>query len=296
MSDCVGIVGMGLMGQAFTHHLLQGGFKVQGFDIDETRGRQLHERGGTPVDSPAAAARGARWVVTSLPNSDIVREVALGANGIAQGAAPGLIFADASTSRPEDSEKLGADLAQRGIRFVDACVSGTSAMAWKKDLIVIAGGSPEDFEACKPLFAGFARAAYRMGAVGSGAMAKLVINLILFGNRLALAEGLVLGMKAGMDSDNLLRVLQDAACSSKTMIDKGPKMLNADFSPEGHVRTSLKDARLALEQGARVGAPMLVTSLWTQLQQAAYQQGLADMDSSAFIEVLRGMAGLPKRT
>src|SRR5262245_15797057 len=295
MSDCVGVVGMGLMGQAFTHHLLQSGFRVQGFDIDEQRGRQLHERGGTPVESAAAAARGSRWVLTSLPNSDIVREVVLGPNGVAQGAPAGLIIADASTSRPEDSERLGAELAQRGISFLDACVSGTSAMAWKKDLIVIAGGTVEAFEACKPLFAGFSRAAYRMGPIGAGAMTKLVINLILFGNRLALAEGLVLGMKAGMDGENLLRVLQDAACSSKTMVDKGPKMLRGDFSPEGHVRTSLKDARLALEQGARLGAPMLVTTLWTQLQQAAYQQGLADMDSTAFIEVLRTLGGLPRR-
>jgi 3-hydroxyisobutyrate dehydrogenase-like beta-hydroxyacid dehydrogenase len=286
---------MGLMGQAFTHHLLQSGFKVQGFDIDEQRARQLHERGGVPVESPAATARGARWVLTSLPNSDIVREVVLGPNGIAQGAAPGLIVADASTSRPEDSERLGAELAKRGIPFLDACVSGTSAMAWKKDLIVIAGGTPEAFEACKPLFAGFARAAYHMGPVGSGAMTKLVINLVLFGNRLALAEGLVLGMKAGMEGEALLQVLQDGACSSKTMIDKGPKMLRGDFSPEGHVRTSLKDARLALEQGARLGAPMLVTTLWAQLQQAAYQQGLADKDSSAFIEVLRALGGMPKR-
>jgi len=295
MSDCVGVVGMGLMGQAFTHHLLQSGFKVQGFDIDEQRARQLHERGGVPVESPAATARGARWVLTSLPNSDIVREVVLGPDGIAQGAGPGLIIADASTSRPEDSERLGAELAKRGIGFLDAAVSGTSAMAWKKDLIVIAGGTPEAFAACKPLFAGFARAAYHMGPVGSGAMTKLVINLVLFGNRLALAEGLVLGMKAGMEGEALLRVLQDGACSSKTMIDKGPKMLRGDFSPEGHVRTSLKDARLALEQGQRLGAPMLVTTLWTQLQQAAYQQGLADKDSSAFIEVLRALGGMTKR-
>ena len=105
----------------------------------------------------------------------------------------------------------------------------------------------------------------------------------------------VLGNKAGMQMDNLLKVLQDGACSSKTMIDKGPKMLKSDFTPEGHVKTSLKDGRLALEQGARLGAPMLIGSLWTQLQQAAYNQGLADVDSSAFIEVLRGMAGLPKR-
>jgi 2-hydroxy-3-oxopropionate reductase len=296
MAECVGIVGVGLMGQAFAHHLLESGFKVQGFDLDERRLAQLHEQGGTPVESPAAAARGAHWLITSLPTSDIVREVVLGTNGVAESAGKGLILADTSTSRPEDSEKLGAELAKRGIRFLDACVSGTSAMAWKKDLIVIAGGTVEDFEAARPLFDGFARAAYRMGAVGSGAVTKLIINLILFGNRLALAEGLVLGMKAGMEGESLLKVLQDGACSSKTMIDKGPKMLKADFSPEGQVRTSLKDARLALEQGARLGAPMLVTSLWTQVQQAAYQQGLADLDSSAFIEVLRGMAGLSKRT
>ncbi len=296
MAETVGIVGVGLMGQAFAHHLLQSGFKVQGYDLDERRLAQLHEQGGAPVDSPAAAARGARWLITSLPTSDIVKEVVLGASGVAESAAKGLILADTSTSRPEDSEKLGAELAKRGIRFLDACVSGTSAMAWKKDLIVIAGGTVEDFEAARPLFDGFARAAYRMGAVGSGAVTKLIINLILFGNRLALAEGLVMGMKAGMEGESLLKVLQDAACSSKTMIDKGPKMLKADFSPEGQVRTSLKDARLALEQGSRLGAPMLVTSLWTQLQQAAYQQGLADLDSSAFIEVLRGIAGLPKRT
>jgi 3-hydroxyisobutyrate dehydrogenase-like beta-hydroxyacid dehydrogenase len=295
MSDRVGIVGMGLMGSAFTHHLLQSGLEVQGYDLDESRGRQLHERGGTPVESPAATASGARWVLTSLPNSDIVREVVLGRNGIAEGAGPGLIIADASTSRPEDSQRLGAELAKRGIGFLDAAVSGTSAMAWKKDLIVIAGGTPEHFEACKPLFAGFARAAYRMGPVGSGAMTKLVINLVLFGNRLALAEGLVFGMKAGMEGEALLAVLQDGACSSKTMIDKGPKMLNADFSPEGQVKTSLKDARLALEQGQRYGAPMFVGALWAQLQQSAYQHGLADHDSSSFIEVLRVLAGLEKR-
>lgn len=295
MGERVGIVGMGLMGQAFVHHLLESGFQVQGYDIDERSMAKLHERGGMPVESPAAAARGARWLITSLPNSDIVREVVLGANGVAHGTARGLIVADTSTSRPEDSARLGAQLAERGIRFLDACVSGTSAMAWKKDLIVIAGGAAEDFEAAKPVFAGFSRAAYHMGAAGSGALTKLIINLILFGNRLALAEGLVLGMKAGVAGESLLRVLQDGACSSKTMIDKGPKMLNGDYTPEGQVKISLKDARLALEQGTRVGAPMLVASLWTQLQQAAYQQGLADMDSVAFIEVLRGLAGLPKR-
>ncbi|MCC6534337.1 MAG: NAD(P)-dependent oxidoreductase [Burkholderiales bacterium] len=295
MGERVGVVGVGLMGSAFSHHLLQSGFEVRGYDPDPQRMAELRERGGVAVDCPAAAAEGARWLLLSLPSSDVVREVVLGERGVLQGAAPGLIVADATTSRPQDSERIGTELAQHAIRFLDAAVSGTSAMAWKKDLVVIAGGTQADFEACRALFDAIGRACYRMGPVGSGALAKLVINLVLFGNRLALAEGLVLGVKAGMDGPSLLSVLQDAACSSKTMIDKGPKMLAGDYAAEGQVKTSLKDARLALEQGMRVGAPMLVGALWSQLQQAGYEQGLAEHDSVAFIEVLRQLAGLPRR-
>ena len=295
MAERVGIVGVGLMGQAFAHHLLGSGFEVQGFDIDPKRMDQLRQQGGIPVDSAAAAARGVRWMLTSLPTSDIVRAAVFGPQGIAEGAERGMLLADASTSRPQDSEKLGAELAGHGIRFLDAAVSGTSAMAWKKDLIVIAGGAEADFEACRPYFAAFSRTAYRMGPAGSGALTKLIVNLILAGNRLALAEGLVLGMKAGLESESLLNVLQDGACSSKTMVDKGPKMLKGDYTPEGQVRISLKDARLALEQGSRFGSPMLITSLWAQIQQAAYEKGLGDYDSVAYFEVLRELAGLPRR-
>jgi 3-hydroxyisobutyrate dehydrogenase-like beta-hydroxyacid dehydrogenase len=295
MTERVGIVGVGLMGQALAHNLLQAGFEVQGFDVDAKRMDELAEQGGIPVTSAAAAARGVRWIVTSLPTSDIVRDAVLGPNGIAEGAGEGLILADTTTARPQDSERIGTELAERGIRFLDAAVSGTSAMAWRKDLIIIAGGAPEDFETCLPYFRAMSREAYLMGPVGSGALTKLIINLILAGNRLALAEGLVLGMKVGMDGEHLLTVLQDAACSSKTMLDKGPKMLHGEYSPEGLVRIALKDSRLMLEQGSRVGSPMLVTSLWSQVLQAASEQGLAERDSVAFIEVLREMAGLPRR-
>ncbi|MDP6277958.1 MAG: NAD(P)-dependent oxidoreductase [Nitrospinota bacterium] len=295
MAERVGIAGIGLMGSALSAHLIEAGFEVQGFDVDGKRVDEFAERGGIPVDSPAAAAKGSRWMVTSLPTSDIVREVVFGEGGIVETAEEGMILADATTSRPEDSERLGAELTERGIRFLDAAVSGTSVMAWEKDLIIIAGGEKEDFDACRPYFKAISRAAYHMGPVGSGAVSKLIINLILAGNRLALAEGLTLGTKAGMEMNNLLTVLQDAACSSKTMIDKGPKMVNAEYSPEGLVRISLKDSRLMLEQGQRFGSPMMLTSVWSQVAQAAYNQGLAEKDSVAFYEVLRGMAGLEKR-
>lgn len=134
-----------------------------------------------------------------------------------------------------------------------------------------------------------------MGPVGSGALTTLIVNRILAGNRLAPAEGLVLGMKAGMGGESLLAVLRDAAGASKTMSDKGPKELHGEYSPEGLARIALKDFHLVLEQGRRLGAPMLLTSIWSQVLQAASEGGLAERDSVAFIEVLRELAGLPRR-
>ncbi|MBT3822497.1 MAG: NAD(P)-dependent oxidoreductase, partial [Nitrospinaceae bacterium] len=290
MAEKVGIVGIGLMGSALSGGLLQEGFEVQGFDTDGRRLDEFTERGGTAVDSPAAAAQGVNWMITSLPHGEIVREVALGANGIIEGAEKGLILCDASTTSPEDTEKLGSDLAERGIRFLDTCVSGTSAMAWEKDLIVIAGGEKSDFEACRPYLESFSRAAYHMGPVGSGALTKLIINLVLAGNRLALGEGLTLGTKAGMDVNNLLAVLQDGACHSKTMLDKGPKMVEGNYEPEG--RMSTETPRLMIEQGSRFGAPTMVASMWLQLVQAGCEMGLAEQDPVAFHEAQRVLAGL----
>lgn len=295
MSQRVGIVGMGLMGQAFIKNLRETGFEVQGFDVDPARMDDLREKGGEPVETPEAAARGVNFVVASLPTSGVAREAALGAGGIAEGAKEGLYLLDTTTSRPEDSVRLAEDLAERGIRFLDSAVSGTSTMAVEKDLVVIAGGEAEDFDACRAVFAGFSRAAYHMGPVGSGARTKLVINMILAGNRLALAEGLMLGTKVGLEMEALLEVLKDGACFSKTMIDKGPKMIHADYSKQGQVKTSLKDSRLMLEQGRLHGSPMLMTNLWSQVAQMAYERGYGEEDTVAFFEVLREMGGLPSR-
>lgn len=295
MVERVGIVGMGLMGQAFITNMRKSQIAVQGFDVDAARMDQLKEHGGEPVGSPAEAAKGVDYMVTSLPNSGIAREVMLGSGGIAEEAGEGLIVCDTTTARPEDSERLAGDLAERGIRFLDAAVSGTSAMAQKGDLVVIAGGAAEDFEACRDVFASFSRAAYYMGPAGSGARTKLIVNLVLAGNRLALAEGLVLGEKAGLDRDNLLRVLQDGASGSKTMVDKGPMMVAADYRTQSLISNVLKDSRLMLEQGQKFGAPLPMTALWSQLIQAAHEKGYGEKDVTVFIEILRDLAGLEDR-
>ncbi len=295
MSERIGIVGMGLMGQAFIKHLRNAQFMIQGFDVDPARMDQLAAAGGHPVDTPAEAAKDVKCVIASLPTSDIAREVIFGPGGMTETAADGMYICDTTTARPEDSEKTYAELKERGIRYLDSAVSGTSTMAEAGDLVVIAGGDAEDFEACRPYFEGFSRAAYHMGPAGSGARTKLIINLILAGNRLALAEGMVLGEKAGLEANNLLSVLQDGACSSKTMVDKGPKMIDADYSKQGQVKISLKDSRLMMEMGQKLGAPVMMIQVYSQIMQAALEKGYGEKDTVAFYEIMRGMAGLEER-
>lgn len=295
MAERVGIVGLGLMGQAYSQNLIPAGFDVQGFDTDPARMDELREKGGTPVESPAAAARGARWLITALPTSAIVREVALGPNGVAEGADKGLLFVDTSTAAPEESKALAIDLAERGIRFLDCPVSGTSLMAQSKDLIVMAAGPAEDYEACKPLFDGISRGSYHVGPSGAGALTKLIINLVLMGNAFALAEGLTLGMKAGLDTERILAVLKDGAAGSKVMDQKGMKMINADYETHLSLAMAVKDVGLMLEQGKAYGTPMMLTSTYSQMTQSAARMMGSDQDYSSFIELLREMSGMERR-
>ncbi len=200
---------------------------------------------------------------------------------------------DTTTARPEDSAEIAAELENRGIAFLDASLSGTSKMAWSRDLVAMVGGRAEDFERAQPVLDAISRKSYHLGPGGAGARTKLIVNLVLGLNRLALAEGLVLGMKAGMDMDILLAVLKDGAAYSKGMDQKGEKMIRGDYRPEARIRQHHKDVRLILEQGQRFGAPMFLTSVMDQILQAAETGGLSDMDNSTVIEVLRRFAGIP---
>lgn len=295
MAERVGMVGVGLMGHAFASNLIAAGFEVQGFDPVEERMTALAALGGTPVGSPAAAARGVQWVITSLPNSGIVREVALGTGGIVEGAEAGLVVIDTSTSSPQESMGTGEALAARGVGFLDASVSGTSEMAAAKDLIVVAGGSAEDFEGSRAVLAGFSREAYYLGPNGNGALAKLIINLNILAHRYALAEGLVLAEKAGIDLGRMLAILKDSAAGCKVMDQKGTKMVEAEYSPVGRLLNATKDIGLIVDQGRVHESPMLLSSAIAEGFWMAGRQGYSELDGASIFEFLREMAGLPGR-
>jgi 3-hydroxyisobutyrate dehydrogenase-like beta-hydroxyacid dehydrogenase len=289
MSGTVALIGMGLLGSALAENLLKAGFAVRGYDTAPERMRQHAERGGHVAASPAEAARGASAVMTCLMTADIVREALLGPAGALEEAAPGVVAIDNSTIHPDASVALAAELGRRGIAMVDAPVGGSSGQARRREAPVLVGGDPEVFARCRPILDALAQRVHHVGPNGSGARAKLVINLVLGLNRLALAEGLLFGLHQGLDGKTLLSVLKDSAAYSRAMDIKGERMLEGNFEPEGKLAQHLKDVELMLEVGHAAGAPLLATALHRQLLIAGVAAGLSERDNSSIIAVLRSL-------
>lgn len=285
----VGLIGVGAMGSGFARNLLDAGYDVVGCDRQPQRLDALVARGGTAAATPAEASRGATWVVTSLPGPDDVRAVVLGPGGIVEGAAPGTTIVDTSTSLPEHSRRLAAALDERDLGFVDASISGTGATVMTKDIVMLVGGSDTEVARCDELFRAICRRYHHLGPTGSGALAKLVVNVAVVGNRLALAEALTFGISAGMDAGAVLEVLKDGSSYSRAMDLKGEKMIRRDYEPESTLGASVKGASTLLDHGREIGAPMFLTGLYAQIAQVAVRLGYESADPASVIEALRHM-------
>ena len=294
MAGVIAYIGMGLLGSALAEDLIKAGFTVRGFDIAPERVREHEARGGVPARSPADAARGAAIVMTCLMTADLVRDVLLGPDGALDAAPPGVIVIDNSTIDPDASVALAAQLTARGIPMLDAPVAGSSGQARRREAPVMVGGDPDVFARCRPILDALSERVRHVGPNGAGARAKLVVNLVLGLNRLALAEGLLFGLRQGLDGKALLAILKESSAYSRAMDLKGERMIEGRFEAEGKLVQHLKDVDLMLEVAHGAGAPLLATALHRQLLLAGVAGGLGDHDNSAIIEVLRSLIAAPR--
>jgi 3-hydroxyisobutyrate dehydrogenase-like beta-hydroxyacid dehydrogenase len=276
----IGMIGLGLLGSALAERFLGAGFHVIGFDIDAQRCEQLTQLGGRAAASALAVARQGQ-LVFSLPTSDIVAGVL---DEIAAALPPGCLIVDTTTGEPERSAALGAQLAARGIAYVDATVVGSSAQVSNRDVIVMAGGRPDDFADCAAIFSCFARQAFHVGPWGAGARLKLVVNLVLGLNRAVLAEGLAFARTCGIDAGQALEVLRAGAAYSRVMDTKGRKMIEEDFACQARLAQHLKDVRLIRAEGRRIGARLPLSDVHEQLLEKLLDAGLGDVDNAAIIK------------
>ena len=296
MAQRIAVVGVGLMGTSLARHLLSAGYSVIAHDTDSAKVEALVKLGAKSVRSPDQIAPEVDVIMLSLPNSTIVNDVLTNSLKLLETGRKGLIVVDASTADPDMSIAMAAQLRERGIEMLDGTISGTSEMFAEKNAIFMVGGSEQAFKECEPLFRAASREAFYMGANGTGENTKLVVNLVLSLNRMALAEGLTLAAKAGLDQGQALRVLKASAAYSSAMDQKGERMVKKNFTrPASALTTSYKDARLILALGAKLDCPLLMMSLYVQALASEISKGKKELDPATIISFYADLANIGRQ-
>jgi 3-hydroxyisobutyrate dehydrogenase-like beta-hydroxyacid dehydrogenase len=277
------------MGGELAGRLLAGGLRVVGHDPRAECRDRLAGLGGEQAGSATAVFAAARVVLLSLPDSTVVGRVL---DEVAD-LLPGSRVIDTTTGDPDATAALGERLAAAGAGYLDATLTGSSRVARAGELVVTAGGPAEQFRLAEPLFRLFAARWFHVGPWGSGARTKLVVNLVLGLNRAVLAEGLAFARRCGLDPSAVLDVLRSGAAYSRVMDTKGGKMLTGDFTTDAKLAQHLKDVRLILAAGAKVGATLPLSGLHEQLLAGLVDRGLGDADNSCVIRAFDGPGGGP---
>jgi 3-hydroxyisobutyrate dehydrogenase-like beta-hydroxyacid dehydrogenase len=283
----VGIIGIGLMGQAFAERLLAAGFAVIGYDVDPQKAARLAGRGGRAVASIGEVARAANPILIAVFSTDQVEDVVRRHVLPERRAGADPILMCTSTCDPDRVAALAAEAQAAGLRFLEVPVSGTSEQVRRGDGVALVGGDPALVEQVASVLDALFAARFHIGRVGDGGRAKLAVNLILGLNRLALAEGLVFAERLGLDVAAFLPVAQASAASSQVMGTKGPKMISGDFAPEGRVRQTLKDVHLMLDQARVRGQDLPALAVHADVLAACVRLGEQDRDNSIIIEEIR---------
>jgi 2-hydroxy-3-oxopropionate reductase len=291
----IGIIGVGLLGSAVASRLLQGEFEVKGFDTRPEQVKVLQAYGLKPVRSIADAAAESEAVFTILPSLAIVEDVIAGAGGLIETAAPGTTLIQMSTISPELTRNLASAAAAKGLDFLDAPMSGTSAMVERGDCAIFVAGDRTLAQACQPVFDAIGKKTHYVGEVGAATLAKLATNLLVGLNTAALAEALVLGAKGGLDPALLLGILKESAGASKMVEVRGPLMVDHRFAAQMKVDLFLKDFKLMLDEASRLGVSLPLTSITQQLATATAAAGRGEEDLAAIVTTLELLAGLQRK-
>jgi len=291
-----GFIGVGNMGGPMCRNLIKQDFQVVVCDKNPAALKRCTDLGATSAATPKAIAAESDVVFTSLPEPQDIEAVALGPEGILAGAHEGLIYVDLSTNSPSGARKLAAACAEKGIPMLDAPVSGGVTGAEAGTVSVIVGGDAKVVEQVRPMFEAIGSEVHHMGPVGAGTVAKLVNNMLSFVNMAALSEGLMLGVKAGVDPAKLLHVIETSSGASNATAKFTRKVFKGDFEPGFALDLAHKDLRLALALGDEVGSPLMFGGLLVNLMRQMRHKGYGVKDSSIIVRYLEEAMGVELRT
>jgi 3-hydroxyisobutyrate dehydrogenase-like beta-hydroxyacid dehydrogenase len=288
----VGFIGVGAMGGPMAQNLVKHGFSLVVHDVDPAKAALWRTRGARVVDSAAEVAAGVPRTICMVETTAQAEAVLTGERGIVHTARAGHVMACMSTIDPFVARRLAERLEVHGIAMLDAPVSGGTERAASGELSIIVGGPAETVAACRDLFRAMGANVFHVGGVGQGLAMKLINNMLVQVNTVAVAEALVLGVKAGLDPQAIYDVVRVSTGTSFAFETRAPRMLRRDFAPGGTVDISFKDQELETAFAKHLGVPVLLANVTQQVYQMARAAGFNKEDGSVVVKVLERLAGV----
>jgi len=280
----VGVIGLGLLGTALCERLIGAGYPVYVFNRTRDKAEPLIARGARWSDNPLIDCD---RLVICLYTTEVVEEVL---SQLDEGLRPGQILIDTTTGNPEQTVALGTRLAERGVHYLETPIAASSEQTRRGDAVALVGATDDAYAACGDLFDAIAAKTFHVGPWGSAAKMKLVNNLVLGLNRVALAEGLLFAKAVGIPPAKALDVLKEGNAYSVAMDVKGRQMVERDFPLQAKLAQHAKDVGLILAEANRVGLSLPFSKLHKQLLSEAEAAGLGDEDNSVIIQAIEQLS------
>jgi 2-hydroxy-3-oxopropionate reductase len=286
----IGFIGLGIMGKPMSKNLLKAGHQLVVYDIMPEVVAEVVASGAESAGSPGEVAARCDLVITMLPNSPHVKTAILGAGGVLEGARTGSLVVDMSSIDPMVSREVGQRLAEKGIHFMDAPVSGGEPKAIEGTLSIMVGGSQADFERAEALLTCMGTSVVRCGDIGAGNVTKLANQIIVALNIAAMSEALVLATKCGVDPELVYKAIRGGLAGSTVLDAKAPLALGRKFNPGFRINLHIKDLANALSAGHEMGVPLPLTAQVMEILQALRVDGMGDLDHGAIIRFYEKLA------
>jgi len=286
MTEKVGLIGPGLMGQPMALNLINAGYPLWVYSRSADRAQPLVEAGATACSTPREVAENSDIVITIVSDTPDVEQVILGDDGVIQGASAGNVVVDMSTISASATRKIAAQLGEKGIEMLDAPVSGGDIGARDGTLSIMVGGKSEVFDRVKPLFEIMGKNIVHVGDVGAGQVAKTCNQMLVAQHVNAVAEALLLAKKCGVDPAKVREALLGGFAASRVLEVHGMRMLNRDFVPGFKAKLHKKDMRIAMEIIDELNMDLPATKLATEGINRAVEDGLGEADTTSVVQIL----------
>jgi 3-hydroxyisobutyrate dehydrogenase len=290
----VGWIGTGVMGRWMCQHLISKGFSATVFNRSKDKTQPLTELGAKLADSPRTVAEQSDVVFAIVGFPVDVRECFLGPNGALAGSKPGTILVDMTTSEPSLAVEIAEAAKKKGIHALDAPVSGGDVGAKNAALSIMIGGNAEVVDAAKPLFECMGKTIVHQGGPGAGQHTKMVNQILISSNMVAMCEGLLYGFKAGLDMEKVFQSVSVGAAGSKALEVLGPRILARNFEPGFYVEHFIKDMGIALEEAKRMNIALPGLALANQLYLALKAQGYERKGTQALMLALEHISNVKR--